>query len=79
MSRHAVFLQECPVCGRPLEIRREYQGKKVACPHCGGRFTAIDALRNPLDLWNQNNRLLHRADQLLEEREECAAGSSAMN
>ena len=47
MSRHAIFLQECPVCGRPLEIRREYQGKKVACPHCGGWFTAIDALRNP--------------------------------
>jgi uncharacterized protein YbaR (Trm112 family) len=76
MSRHAVFLQECPVCGRPLEIRREYQHKKVACPHCGGWFTAIDALRHPLDVWNQSNRLLHRADQLLEE---CIAGSSAMN
>ncbi len=76
MSRKGIFMQECPVCGRPLEIRREYQGEKVACPHCGGRFTAIDLLRNPLDVWNQNNSLLHRADELLEE---CAAGSSTMN
>ncbi|MGD0516169.1 MAG: hypothetical protein ABSA26_01420 [Thermoguttaceae bacterium] len=76
MSRYAVFLQECPVCGRPLEIRREYQDKKVACPHCGGWFTAIDSLRHPLDIWNQSNSLLHRADQLLEE---CMAGSSTMN
>ena len=76
MSRNGVFMQECPVCGRPLEIRREYQGKKVACPHCGGYFTAIDALCNPLGVWNQSNSLLHRADELLQE---CAAESFAMN
>lgn len=76
MSRYAVFIQECPICGRPLEIRREHHGEKLACPHCGGRFTAVDATRHPLDIWNQNNSLLHKADQLLEH---CAAGSSAMN
>lgn len=65
MYRHAIFLQECPVCGRPLEIRKEYQGRKVACHHCGGWFTAVDAACNP-DVSNQNNRILHRADRLLE-------------
>jgi transposase len=76
MRRNSVFIQECPICGRPLEIRGEYQHKKVACPHCGGWFTAVNALSNPLDVWNQSNHLLHRADQLLEE---CVAGSQAMN
>lgn len=76
MSRQSVFLQECPVCGRPLEIRREYHDKKVACPHCGGCFTAVDVASHPFDIWNQNNHLLHRADQLLEQ---CAAGSSSVN
>ncbi len=76
MSRQYVFLQECPICGRPLEIRKEYQGKKVACPQCGGRFLAFDVTRYPLDIWNPNSRLLHRADQLLQQY---AVGSSAMN
>jgi hypothetical protein len=76
MHRYNVFLQECPVCGRPLEIRKEYHGEKVACPHCSGWFTAVDASLDPFDIWNQNNQLLQRADQLLEL---CAASSSAMN
>jgi hypothetical protein len=76
MPRRNNFLQECPICGRPLEIRKVYHGKKVACPHCSGWFTAIDASRDPLDIWNQNNHLLHRADQLLEQ---CAGSGCAVN
>jgi hypothetical protein len=76
MPRRPIFIQECPICGRPLEIRKEYQGKKLACAHCGGWFTAIDATRHPLDIWNPNNHLLHKADQLLEQ---CGVAGSAMN
>jgi hypothetical protein len=76
MSRRGVFIQECPVCGRPLEIRREYHGKKIVCPQCRGRFTAIDALRNPLEIRDQNNGLLHRADELLAE---CGSYGAALN
>jgi rRNA maturation protein Nop10 len=76
MTRHTVFLQECPICGRPLEVRKEYQGKKVACRHCGGWFLAVDPSRHPQNRWNKSNSLLHRAEQLLET---CASYSSAMN
>ena len=76
MYRRGVFMQECPVCGRPLEICREYHGKRVVCPQCGGRFTAIDALRHPLDLCSQNDHLLHRAAELLAE---CGSASATMH
>ncbi len=76
MSRPAVFLQECPICGRPLEIRREYQGQKVSCRHCGGWFLAVDPAHHPWDIWNQSNLMLHKADQLLEI---CASYGTAIN
>ncbi|HEY4760469.1 MAG TPA: hypothetical protein VIH42_07810 [Thermoguttaceae bacterium] len=76
MPQPPIFIQECPVCGRPLEIRREYQGKKLACPQCGGRFTAIDPARHPWDIWNNSNRMLYKADELLET---CAAYGTAIN
>ena len=34
MAAH--FVQECPVCGRPLHISWTYQGGKVVCHHCRG-------------------------------------------
>jgi len=36
------FLQECPTCGRRVEVRVEYLGRRVCCDHCNGRFVAED-------------------------------------
>ena len=42
MSIPTYYDQDCPVCGRSLRIRVEYQGKVVMCRHCHGEFEAID-------------------------------------
>jgi rRNA maturation protein Nop10 len=62
----STYLQNCPVCGRPLEIPAEYRGRKLNCRHCGGKFTAIDPSSPVFAAQNASNALLRRADQLLE-------------
>jgi hypothetical protein len=42
MAQSAFFVQECPVCGRPLQIRVEYLGRRLNCDHCGGAFIAAE-------------------------------------
>jgi len=36
------YFQECPTCGRSLQIRVEYLGRVVVCQHCGGSLQARD-------------------------------------
>lgn len=60
------FVQECPICGRHLQIRLEFLGRFVQCPHCHGQFTATDPSNEPLDVSGSGEYLLQRADQLLE-------------
>jgi len=67
MSKPAYFVQECPICGRPLQIRVEYLGKRLACNHCNGRFVATDSTSNPAVPSDSSSALLHRADELLEQ------------
>jgi len=73
MSNSTYFVQECPTCGRRLQIRVEYLGKEVVCQHCQGRFVACDPSNVRLDDAIGNNALLRRADELLEsvERWKC--------
>jgi hypothetical protein len=65
MPNSTFFVQECPTCGRRLQIRVEYLGKKVACQHCRGWLVASDPSGyrdgepRPADV------LLRRADELL--------------
>ncbi len=59
----AYFYQECPVCGRPLQVRVEYLGRDVICEHCSGHFLASDPAQHPH--WPRSGRLLQRADELL--------------
>ncbi len=66
MSNSTYFVQECPTCGRRLQIRVEYLGKEVACQHCQGRFVASDPSNARVDGGIENNALLRRADELLE-------------
>ncbi|MFM8704026.1 MAG: hypothetical protein ACKOHG_09190 [Planctomycetia bacterium] len=38
------YHQNCPVCGRSLQIRVQLLGRRVYCQHCGGGFVASDAV-----------------------------------
>jgi len=60
------FIQECPTCGRRLQIRVEYLGKTVVCQHCQGKFTARDPAGSPGENGGQENELLRRAEELLD-------------
>ncbi len=67
------FVQECPTCGRRLEVRVEYLGKKIACRHCGARFEAFDASSGECLPSNSSLALLARAKTLID----TAAGSKS--
>lgn len=67
MPRSMYFVQECPVCGRPVQVRAVYLGRQVSCQHCGGQFLASD----PADPCNRQTGarmgLLDRAQMLLDQ------------
>jgi hypothetical protein len=65
MPGSTLFLQECPVCGRGLQIRVEYLGKRVVCHHCRGQFTARDPASLRYEALPSADALLRRADELL--------------
>ncbi len=60
------FVQECPTCGRRLQIRVEYLGKKVVCQHCQGHLVAADPTNIRRDRPQSSRAILQRADELLE-------------
>ena len=51
MSHPIYYVQECPTCGRRLQIRVEYLGRQVVCPHCQAQLTAADPDNPRLRLW----------------------------
>jgi hypothetical protein len=65
MPSATYFVQECPTCGRRLQIRVEYLGKRVACQHCQGTFVAAETnLRG--ESADEGSALLRRANALLD-------------
>lgn len=66
MSRSTYFVQECPTCGRSLQVRVEYLGKTVVCQHCHGRFEACDPTSASYPPSQSGIALLRRAEELLE-------------
>ncbi len=72
------YLQNCPVCGRPLAIPREYLGRRLHCRHCGGKFVAIDPASPRFAAQNGASALLTQADRLLElcARRKCCPAAS---
>ena len=66
MSKSTYFVQECPTCGRSLQVRVEYLGRQVVCQHCHGRFEATDPTNSARPMSDSSSDLLRRADQLLE-------------
>ena len=65
MSRATYFVQECPTCGRCLQVRIEYLGRTVVCQHCRGSLEASDPASAALSPSTSGHALLERADQLL--------------
>ncbi len=56
------FVQECPTCGRNLQIRLELLGRSITCPQCEAPIEASDStLKSPHD----SAELLLRAEELL--------------
>jgi DNA-directed RNA polymerase subunit RPC12/RpoP len=66
MAGATYYVQECPTCGRNLQVRVEYLGKKVACRHCSARFVARDPSSMDYDPCDSSASMLARADQLIE-------------
>lgn len=66
MPNATYFVQECPTCGRKLEILVEYLGRSLACTHCHGRFIAQQGSSARVDASEANSTLLKRADALLQ-------------
>ena len=66
MLQFAHFLQECPVCGRPAEVRRKYIGQRVVCQHCGGGYVAAEPCRGHFGSSDRGHHLLRQANKLLE-------------
>jgi hypothetical protein len=66
MPNATYFVQECPTCGRRLQIRVDYLGKKVACQHCQGTFLAAESSNLRGDAGNDSSALLRRANELLD-------------
>ncbi len=66
MPGSTYFTQECPTCGRRLQIRVEFLGKGVVCQHCRGEFVARDPSSDRYPESRPPKTLLHRVDELLE-------------
>ena len=60
-----MITQECPVCGRPLKIRREYLGRVLTCGHCHGRLLVDVSTEHGGAEPRIGDGLMRRADQLL--------------
>jgi DNA-directed RNA polymerase subunit RPC12/RpoP len=65
MFRYPYQMHECPVCGRPLEVRDDYAGREVICPHCRGRFVVCRSTNRSTGTPPDAKSLLGRADRLL--------------
>jgi hypothetical protein len=66
MQNATYFVQECPTCGRRLQIRVEYLGKRVACQHCQGIFLAADSSGVRGEPVDQSSDIMRRANALLD-------------
>ena len=64
MPNSTYFVQECSTCGRKLQVRIEYLGKRVVCQHCGAKFEAVDLSNSDLHD-DSTHSMLDRADELI--------------
>ena len=74
MAMATYFVQECPTCGRNLQVRIEYLGKRVVCQHCSAAFEACDPSSPAYPPEESSLSLLDRADRLIESAEKSGIG-----
>ena len=72
MPLNTYFVQECPTCGRNLQVRVEYLGKRVACQHCSARFDAFEP-GSPGQQASAST-IMDRAEELLQTAEASGIG-----
>jgi len=60
------YVQECPTCGRSLQVRVEYLGKRVACQHCAAKFEACDPSSGNYPTMESGISVLARAEELID-------------
>jgi hypothetical protein len=78
MPRSTYYVQECPTCGRRLQVRVEYLGKLVQCQHCHARFEACEPGFTPCSEHESGLSLLERAEQLLQSASIAAAATPGL-
>ncbi len=66
MSKPLYYVQECPTCGRSLQVRVAYLGKFVVCQHCNASFEACDPANLAEAPADSSIDLLRRANELIE-------------
>lgn len=74
MTNSTHFIQDCPTCGRKLQVRLVYLGKQVSCRHCHAQFLAIHPMSPAHRLSDSGLDLLRRADELLARADQTPAG-----
>lgn len=77
MPRSTYYVQECPTCGRSLQVRVEYLGKQVVCQHCSAQFSASEPGSAEYPPMDSSLSLLARAEELLESASIQMAASQA--
>lgn len=65
MANGTFFVQQCPTCGRRLNIRVAYLGRTVMCQHCRGQFTALDPASHRSAEAGSAESIMLRAEELL--------------
>ncbi|TWT75888.1 hypothetical protein Pla123a_26720 [Posidoniimonas polymericola] len=66
MPRTTYFVQECPTCGRNLQVRVEYLGRRVVCQHCSSRFEACEPSSRGSKCDASASDIMKRAEVLLQ-------------
>lgn len=74
MPGSTYFVQECPTCGRNLQVRVEYLGKMVVCQHCSAKFQASEPGSAGDDAACSSSSLMQRAEELLQTAEASGIG-----
>jgi hypothetical protein len=64
MPSSLFFRQNCPACGRGLQVRVHYLGKPVQCQHCQADFIACQP-GDEGEASKSGLALIARADELL--------------
>ncbi|EAQ77229.1 hypothetical protein [Blastopirellula marina] len=75
MSIVTYFIQQCPTCGRRLQVRINDLGRPVSCQHCHAEFTATDPSipSQPISALDSVEMALRKAEAFLSTRGQHAA------